>query len=165
MILPPSPCLTICRAAAWLSRNTALMFRFMTSSQSFSENSRKSARRMMPALFNQNIQAAQACHCLVNHSLRRACGTEVKLDGSRLSAKLPDEVKRRRAINHIHRRNIGARLRQRNRHSLPQTPRSTGDYRHLSIQFELIKYPAHTFFLRNGLFNIVQKPVNALSVP
>src|ERR1035438_5600291 len=52
-ILPPCPCATICLATAWDRKKTVLSLTWITSSQSFSPNSRKGARRMMPALLSR----------------------------------------------------------------------------------------------------------------
>src|SRR5918997_31085 len=52
-ILPPPPCSTKRRAAAWLRYQRLLRLMFITSSQSFSPNSSAGARRMMPALLTR----------------------------------------------------------------------------------------------------------------
>ena len=53
MILPLPPRATTSRTKHWLRKKTASMLMPITSSQSFAEKSRKSARRMMPAQFTR----------------------------------------------------------------------------------------------------------------
>lgn len=53
MIFPPLPWAIKCFAAAWDIKNTLLMLRFITSSQSFSLNASASSRRIRPALLTR----------------------------------------------------------------------------------------------------------------